>query len=918
MSGSRPGPRLARALLMRGLPADRRDDVTADLDEVYRRRLEAHGAVRADLWYWREATLFVTRFTFERLRDRRRARARLARRQGFRLGALPVSLLDVKIGLRRLTAEWGLTLVGGMALTTAMTMGAVVFGVLDAFIAPSIPLDEGDRVVALQAWDGRANACRQISAADYLRWRDRLTSVEDVGAFHTVARNLITGDVPPEPVVVAEITASGFTLARVPPLLGRPLTSQDEEPGAELVVVIGYDPWRDRFALDSAVLGRQVRLGRTAHTVVGVMPEGFAFPMNHDFWTPLRLDETPTLRTVDGQGAIFARLAPGASVEQVGAELAALGLTESETQPSPPGAARTRVVPYPLAFVDDFAQSPIMLGIIVILASLLLVPPCANLAILVYARSASRLAEFAARHALGASRGRIVSQLFVETFLLAAASGIVALMLVRLALGQVAAFLDRQIAGGLPFWFDVTPSLATVLLVTLLALVAATIAGLLPGLQATGRLMKEGLAALGSRTDPRLGRTWTVLVVAQVGFAVAATPTALEMAWGTLRPSTLGPGFPAEDYLTARLELDAEGPGPGDPAAPAPVGNRLEVVLPELVRRLEGEPGIAGATVASALPGTGRWAFLEMEPVNGVDPARPPSALQEDHLIQLLRVGADFWRTFELRALSGRLLNSADGLGGQEPIVVNESFVRLVMGGRSPVGHRLRYTRYSSGAGAPPDEDLRWFEIVGVVPDLPASVAYAIAYHPAAPGDLQAPSLAVHVEPGVTGAAGRIREIAAGVDPTLRLEEVRTLDDLYREQAFGNMAGASALLAATLSVLLLSAAGIYALMSFTVQQRRREIGIRAALGAGASRMLAGVFRRTARQLLMGAAVGGSLAFLIDAYVPEETLQTLGGWEVPGVLPATAAFMVVVGLLAALGPARRGLRVDPAEAMRGDG
>ena len=918
MSGSRPGPRLARALLMRGLPSDRRDDVAADLDEVYRRRREAHGAVRADLWYWREATLFFTRFTLERLRDRRRARAHLARRDGFRRAALPVSLLDVKLGIRRLTAQWALTLVGGLALTTAMTMGAVVFGVLDAIMATSIPLDEGDRVVALQAWDGRANARRQISAADYLRWHDRLTSVEDVGAFHTVARNLITGDAPPEPVVVAEITASGFTLARVPPLLGRPLTSQDEEPGAEPVVVIGYDTWRDRFALDGAVLGRQVRLGRTVHTVVGVMPEGFAFPMNHDFWTPLRLDETPTLRTVDGQGAVFARLARGASVEQAGAELAALGLTEPETQPSPVGVARTRVVPYPLAFVDDEGQSPIVAGIIVILAALLLVPPCANLAILVYARSASRLAEFAVRHALGASRGRIVSQLFVETFLLAGASGIVALILVRLALGQIAAFLDRQYAGGLPFWFDVTPSLTTVLLVTLLTLVAATIAGLLPGLQATGRMMKEGLASLGSRTAPRLGRTWTMLVVAQVGFAVAATPTALEMAWGTLRPSTLGPGFPAEDYLTARLALDAEEPATGDPAAPAPTATRLESVLPELVRRLEAEPGIAGATVASSLPGTGIWGFLEMEPVNGVDPARPPSRLQGGHLIQLLRVGADFWHTFELEALSGRVLTGGDGLGGQEPVVVNESFVRLVMGGRSPVGYRLRYTRYAGGTGSPLDDEPPWSEVVGVVPDRPANAAYGIAYHPAAPGDLQTPSLAVHVEPGVTGAAGRIREIAAGVDPTLRLEQVRTLDDLYREQAFGNKTGASALLAATLSVLLLSAAGMYALMSFTVQQRRREIGIRAALGAGAGRLLAGVFRRATRQLLIGAAVGGSLAFVIDTYLPEEALQTLGGWEVPGVLPATAAFMVVVGLLAVLGPARRGLRVDPTEAMRGDG
>jgi predicted permease len=630
------------------------------------------------------------------------------------------------------------------------------------------------------------------------------------------------------------------------------------------------------------------------------------------------LHETSTLRTVDGLGAVFARLAPGASMEQAGAELATLGLTEAEGRPSSGGAARTRVVAYPIAFVGDVGQSQILVGIAVILASLLLVPPCANLAILVYARSASRLPEFAARHALGASRGRIVSQLFVETFLLAAVSGTVALILVRLALGQVAAFLDRQIGGGLPFWFDVTPSLSTVLLVTLLALIAATIAGVLPGLQATGRMMKEGLASLGSRTAPRLGRTWTVLVVAQVGFAVAATPTALEMAWGTLRPSTLGPGFAADEYLTARLALDAEGRATSGSAVPAAPVDRLAVLLPELVRRLEAEPGIAGATVGSTLPGSGPWASLEMEPVNGADPARPLLRLQGGHLVQLVRVDEDFWPTFELQPLSGRVLNDGDGLGGQEPIVVNESFVRLVMGGRSPVGHRLRYTRHSGGTGWTSEDQLTWFEIVGVVPDLPANVAYGIAYHPAAPGVFQTPSLAVHVEPGVTGAAGRIREIAAGVDPTLRLEEVRTLDDLYRQQAFGNMVGASALLAATLSVLLLSAAGMYALMSFTVQQRRREIGIRAALGAGSARLLAGVFKRAAGQLLMGAAVGGSLAYIVDAYVPQEMLQMLGGWDVPGVLPATAVFMVAVGLLAALGPARRGLRVDPTEAMRGDG
>jgi ABC-type antimicrobial peptide transport system permease subunit len=208
----------------------------------------------------------------------------------------------------------------------------------------------------------------------------------------------------------------------------------------------------------------------------------------------------------------------------------------------------------------------------------------------------------------------------------------------------------------------------------------------------------------------------------------------------------------------------------------------------------------------------------------------------------------------------------------------------------------------------------RWYEVVGVVGNLPVSTEARVAYHAVAPGHLDPAYVQLRLRGDQTALAERLRSVAASVDPMLHVDDVQTLADIYREHRFGDNLGALIIVAVTGSVLLLSAAGLYALVAFTVAQRRREIGIRSALGARPGHLVAAVFSRAFLQVCAGSAGGILVAYLIGRYVP---IEQVGGLSIPGILPGAAAFMLFVGVLAALGPARRGLRIDPTEALRSE-
>ncbi len=242
---------------------------------------------------------------------------------------LASSWLDAKLGLRLLVRNWGLTLVGGLAMSVAIGIAAVVFAAFDVILWSRLPLEEGDRIVAIQIWDREAGQRRDTPWQDIERWRGSLQSVDDVGAFQTIRRNAIAADGSVELVAVAEISAAGFRVARVPPLIGRGIVDADLAPGATPVIVIGHDVWQRRFAGARDVLGRELRLGETVHTVVGVMPDGFQFPLNFRYWVPLQPrapGDNDALRTTGPEGVVFGRLAPDATIARAHAEVSALGI----------------------------------------------------------------------------------------------------------------------------------------------------------------------------------------------------------------------------------------------------------------------------------------------------------------------------------------------------------------------------------------------------------------------------------------------------------------------------------------------------------------------------------------------------------------------------------------------------------------
>jgi hypothetical protein len=314
----------------------------------------------------------------------------------------------------------GLTIIGGLAMAFAIWVGAGAFEFVSQIVDPRLPIHEGHRVVALRNWDAAAGTAERQVLHDFAAWRTDLRTVSELGAYRATERNLITADGLAEPVEVAEISASAFRLTRVPPVLGRALTDADERPDAPPAAVIGHDVWQRRFGGDPDVVGRVVRLGSAPTTIVGVMPEGYGFPVAQNLWVPLRVSALEHARG-EGPGLdLFGRLAPGVTLEQAQAELTTLGRRAAADWPDTHRHLRPQVIPYARSVFDVSGMEAVLLRSTNVFVAMLLVLVCGNVALLMFARAATREAELVVRSALGASRGRIVTQLFAEALVLGA------------------------------------------------------------------------------------------------------------------------------------------------------------------------------------------------------------------------------------------------------------------------------------------------------------------------------------------------------------------------------------------------------------------------------------------------------------------------------------------------------------------
>ena len=829
---------------------------------------------------------------------------------------LNISWLDVKLGARMLRKYPGLSIVSVIGLALAIAIGAGYFAFIGMMLDPTVPLDDGDRIVSIRNRD-RANAGFDATAslADFLIWRAELRSVQDLGAFRDDTRNLIMPDGSANPVRVAVMTASGFRLTRVSPMLGRTLLDDDQRAGAAPVVVIGYDEWQRRFEGDPNIVGRVVRLDGTLHTIVGVMPVDFGFPVQHRYWTPLQVDGLSAERASGERLRVFARLADGFTLEEAQAELDVIGQRTAAAQRETHEHLRPQFLPYTHAFVG--IEGPAMelaFRAIQLAMSLLLIIVAVNVAILVYARTMTRTGEIAVRCALGASRRRILSQLTMEALVLSVTATAIGLTIAGIALGMARDFTTRataDTANAMAFWMDLSLTPGVIVYASGLAILAAVIMGVLPALKATGKRLQHGLQQFTSHGSTlQLGRTWTVLIIVQVAIAAAAMPAAVNYAEQSLRIGTRAPAAVADRLIQGTLVLTREGVViRGDSAADArAIAARFDDRLQELMRRLEADPVVAAVTYADRFPGTEGWATVEGDAAN--------QNTNPFFGVRLNRIGVDLFETLDIPIIAGRGFTPADAGVGATAVIVDQMFAERLARGGNVLGRRVRF--------AEPGEDVSkaspWYDIVGVVPsfaeDLTTPNTFdqpdARIYLAGLPDAATSSAVIVRVDNGApVDALPMIRSLAASVDPTLRLERLETVRQTWELGQQAMWAMSAGIIAVMCSVLLLSAAGIYAMMSFTVNRRRREIGIRAALGADARRVLTGIFTRASAQLGIGIGTGLALAAAFEWIGPGGVM----GDRALVILPAVAAILFAVGVLAALGPARRGLSVQPTEALR---
>ncbi len=817
--------------------------------------------------------------------------------------------LDLKLGLRMLVKYPGLTIIGGLAMAFGIWFGAVTVQMFSVVTSKKLPLPDGDRIVKIENLDLKTSQDEDRALYDYQLWRTA-RSITDIGAYVQRSVNLVGTVSSAAPVVAAEITASAFKIAPARPVLGRVLLESDEHAGAPPVVVLGYEVWARRFESDPNIVGRNVQLGSGFATVVGVMPEGYAFPVAHEMWLPLRTDVAGVTPRQGVPITVFGRLANGMTLENAQAEIATFGQRLAAEHPTTHAQLQPNVFPYAQGGVNNTDQLQVM-GLTYFFVVALVVVVCSTVALLLFARAAARETELLVRSALGASRGRIVGQLFAEALVLAGAAAVVGLSAAQFALSRLGKPYIEANYDLLPFWYNFNLSPTTILYALGLAVIGAVVAGVMPARKIT-RGLGTRLRAGTSGGGVSFGGVWTVVIVVQVALTVMFPAVVMLLRSESNRIGANDVNFAAHEYVGVNIILDSPPQETMTPEATAALGAQLTRSLDLLRQRLEGVPGVAGITFVDRLPQdyhTGRLLDVEAMPEN-------PSTW-----VAIARIDPSYFSVLQTPVIAGRAFSSADLSPEARVVVVDEGFAEMIMPGRNVIGHRVRLRTNADSIAT----DLPWYEIVGVVKEL--GMAFALersrtagVYLPNVPGSRTALNMIVRGRGDPLALGPRVRDLAATVDPALRIESITRLDQMVTPLLWFLGLWQKIIMGMTAVTLLLSLSGIYAVLSFIVARRTREVGVRVALGASARRVVTALFRRPMIHVSLGV-IAGTFLIAVAAIAVQYTTEFEGipprgltGGEI-ATLVAYGTLMLGVCGLACIVPALRALRVQPMEALR---
>jgi putative ABC transport system permease protein len=801
-------------------------------------------------------------------------------------------LKDLRYAFRTLLSNRGVTLVAIACLSLGIGVNSTMFSVVDGVLIQPFPFADPDRLIVLHTMDTKRGEGRSVlSYPEYRDWRDSTKTLESLGAFQYRSLTISDTHAEPERFFGAAVSGNMFRVLGISPVLGRDFEPDDDRPGAEPVIILSDDVWKQRYQSDRAVIGRAVPINGRPHTIIGVMPPRFAFPINNRLWVPLAplaSTDPRASRTVQ----VFGRMKPGVTKEQVRADLGGIAKTLEAQFPE----SNEGVVPFLRELRDWMLPNEVTLILTAMMGAvtLVLLIACTNVANLLLAQASVRSREIAVRSALGAARWQIARQLLIESVLIGALSAPLGVAIAKIGLNLLNSAMPPD---GVPYFIHWSLDARSLLYTIAISVLTGVIFGLAPAIQAARPNLQETLKEGGRGTSGGRARLRNALVVAQVALALILLVGSSLFVRSFLNLQSSSVGFQTAPLMTLRFFM-----GGSAYETPEARARRVE----DVVARVEGIAGVQAAFASNFVPlgagGGGGRAIVEGA---RTEPGKEPS-------IEFIALSPHFRQTLGLALVHGRDLTQTEGASKTPVALINQTMARQLWPDADPVGRRFRL---ASG-------EADTFTVVGVVQDFrhfagansdegPTPSAYVPYPYFAAPNT----GLTIRVAGDPASITSAVREQIRQADSSLPIFQVQTMEALrqlsfWQRRLFGWMFGIFGAVA-----LVLSSVGVYGVLSYSVSQRTQEIGVRVALGAGRATILRLVIGQGLKLACIGIVLGIAGAFGVTGFI--RTLLYNVTPTDPISFGGVALFLALVAAIASYVPARRATAVDPLVALRGE-
>jgi len=801
---------------------------------------------------------------------------------------------DIRYAFRILRKSPAFAVIAILTLGLGIGANTAIFSYVDAWVIHPIPYPQPDSLMVLQAHNTKKGWTQDgvTSTADFFDFQEQSTSFEQMAAWDSWNFNL-TGDGPPEVIDGSKVSWNFFQTLGVNPLLGHTFTAADDSAGAPHVAIISEGLWQSRYGGDPKIVGKSIRIDDQSYAVVGVMPGKFSFPLLGicNIWTPLAPTDQERADRNSAWFSSFARLKPGVTQQQAGAETSAIFSRLEKEYPK--SNTNMTMVLSPMSTEIGNNEGVPQVMILFWIVGLILLIACANVANLMLARATQRTKEMAVRAALGATRRRMMRQLVTESLLLFAFGGAAGTLFGLWGMNWIESMIPGRVRGYLVNYGQVNLDWVTLGFTLGIALLCGLVFGLAPAFQTSGldvnRTLKEasGQASGGGRS----ARMRKIFVAAEIALAMVVLISTALLAKSYIISVRASTGFNSQNVMTATFALPKT-----KYATDAVVRNFTDAAL----ARVRALPGVVSAGVASSIPFGGFGQTYEVEAVG--KPAPQPGEVLG---ARWTAASPDYFSAMQMRLLKGRLFTSADGPGNANVAVIDQTFARQFWKDEDPVGRKLTFG---------PDHVV--CTIVGVVNDVKMYQLRGRPERQMYVPLLQFPSRTLGFVARAAGNDASLGDSIRAAIWSVDKDQPVSVSDLSMLMAIVNAGDGivtKLVVFFGLLALFLSAIGIYGVMAHTVAQRTHEIGIRMALGAAPSSVMRLVVLQALKLTLIGIAVGVLAALGTTGLLAVQLYQVTA--RDPLTFAAVPLFFVLVAVVACYIPARRAMKVDPMVALR---